>query len=71
MTRLYVAVAGIIAFAALIGAAVFVGIRWDDAADANAKTETLERIQDADVSEGNATADDAWLRDFLERRMQP
>lgn len=50
-----------------IGAAYYLGTRHDAARDAESATDTLERINDADTSEGDPTADDAWTRDFLDR----
>ncbi|MEY1555341.1 hypothetical protein AB3Y40_06865 [Yoonia sp. R2331] len=35
--------------------------------EADARADTLERINDADTSKGDPAADDAWLRDWLHR----
>lgn len=50
----------------LVGAAFYVGSRWDDARDARGATDTLERIDDADISKGNADDDRNWVADFID-----
>jgi len=56
----------LLAFLAVLAGAVYVGTRLDDADDANAKTETLERVQNADVSKGDAKEDRDWILDFVD-----
>lgn len=51
----------------LAGAAFFLGYRFDDAADAEARAETFERILDADVGEGDGVVDGIWVGDWLHR----
>ena len=65
MTRPYIFAFLLALLVALIGAALFVGIRWDEAKDERKRSDTFERIQDADTSKGDPDVDDAWLRDFL------
>lgn len=50
----------------IVGAAFYFGTRWDDASDANARADTLERIDNADVSKGDAKADRDWVNDFID-----
>lgn len=54
------------AVALIIGGAFYLGTRYDATEDADAKTETLERVNDADVSKGSAKLDDAWNRQFID-----
>jgi len=66
MIRLYIAFAAVLGLGLLIAGSIYIGTRWDDAADANAKSETLERTQNADVSKGNANEDRNWVNGFLD-----
>ena len=66
MTRLYIAIAVLVLLAAIIAGSVYIGRQWDSVDDEKAKTETLERVQNADVSKGDAKDDRAWVNDFLD-----
>ena len=61
---------GLLALAALIGGAYITGRSESRIDSAEGKVETLRRIQNADVGEGNARADRDWLDDFLKRMSQ-
>lgn len=63
MTRLSIILA---AGALIVVGAFYLGNRWDDAKDADVKTKTLERVNDADVSKGDAKDDLDWVRDFVD-----
>ncbi len=50
----------------LIGGGFYVGQRWDSEQEARDKSDTIERLKDAEKSEGDPTDDDAWVRDFVD-----
>lgn len=53
--------------ALILGGAFWFGFSWDNADEERARADTLERIGDADVGEGDADDDRSWLDDFLGR----
>jgi hypothetical protein len=57
---------GLIALALLIVGSVYVGIQWDRADDERARADTLERIENADTSKGDAADDIDWVKRFLD-----
>lgn len=63
MTRLAVIIALLVALAS---AGFYAGQRWDDYRDERARADTIERLKDAEKSEGDPDADDAWVRDFVD-----
>lgn len=62
MTRLAIILCLLVAFAA---GAFYLGTRWQIAEKERARADTLERIQNADTSEGNPDDDRGWIADFV------
>jgi hypothetical protein len=62
MIRIGIAIGALVV---IIACAFFVGTNWNKANEEQRKAETLQRIQDADVSKGNENDDRNWLSDFL------
>lgn len=70
MMRSVAIIFGLLALAALVGGAYITGRSETLIDSAEDKAETLKRIQNADVGEGNAHADRDWLDGFLKRMSQ-
>lgn len=60
-------IVGLLAIIALIGSGYIAGRTVSGVKNAEGKTETLKRIQNADVSEDDPDADRDWLDSFLNR----
>ena len=66
MTRFYTIIAALVLLMASWGGFYYFGTRADAEDDERRRADTLERVNNADTSKGNADDDRNWVRDFVD-----